>query len=54
MAAELKALGIVAQLIGGEKGVFDVIQNGKTVFSKHSVGRFPNPNEVSELINRSG
>ena len=30
----------------GSRGIFDVIVNGRTVFSKHEVGRFPEHDEV--------
>jgi selT/selW/selH-like putative selenoprotein len=30
--------------------VFDVRVDGKLVFSKHQLGRFPEPNEVEESI----
>ena len=34
------------KLIPGSGGIFDVAVDGRTVFSKHSVGRFPEPGEV--------
>jgi len=39
-------------LIKGGGGVFDVKVDGNMVFSKHRVGRFPNPGEVEGLIQR--
>jgi len=48
LAAELKKeLDIDATLTPGSSGVFDVIADGKTIFSKKQVGRFP---EVPEIL----
>jgi predicted Rdx family selenoprotein len=33
-------------LIKGGRGVFDVRVDGDLIFSKHQLGRFPNPGEV--------
>ncbi|MEP0775691.1 MAG: SelT/SelW/SelH family protein [Acidobacteriota bacterium] len=53
MAAELKqAFGVDPVLIKGSGGVFDVVVDGKGVFSKLFTGRFPEPGEVVELIRR--
>ena len=47
MADELsKALGLEAKLTPGADGVFDVLADGKLVFSKFQTGRFPLPGEV--------
>lgn len=35
-----------ARLVQGDKGIFDVAADGKLVFSKYGVGRFPEPGEV--------
>lgn len=37
-------------MIEGGRGVFDVVVEGDLVFSKHQVGRFPEPGEVSKLL----
>ncbi|SVA36917.1 uncharacterized protein METZ01_LOCUS89771 [marine metagenome] len=51
MAAELKAsFGVVSELLSGEKGDFEVIVDGKTVFSKKKLSRFPEPGEVTETL----
>ena len=51
MADTLKReLDIDAELIEGEKGVFDVVADGQLVFSKHAVGRFPEDNEILEAL----
>ena len=51
MAAELKdALDVESELIGGSGGVFEVTVDGKKVFSKKALGRFPEAGEVVGLI----
>jgi selenoprotein W-related protein len=37
-------------LIPGSSGVFDVVADGKTVYSKHQTGRFPDPGEVTKKL----
>ena len=39
-----------AELIKGDAGVFDVVADGKLVFSKHDEGRFPGEDEVVEAL----
>ena len=39
-------LGVDAELIGGDKGIFDVKANGKMVFSKYEEDRFPDDEEI--------
>lgn len=51
MAAELKeALGLEAEVVPGGKGVFDVLVDGKLLYSKHLTARFPEAGEVARLI----
>jgi selenoprotein W-related protein len=51
VAAELKqALGAEVKLVEGSGGVFDVVVDGRTVFSKYETGRFPDPGEVLRLV----
>ena len=51
LAAELKEeLDLEAELIKGDNGIFEVIYNGELVFSKKEVDRFPNPLEVTEIL----
>lgn len=51
LAAELKAgFGVDATLIPGSGGVFEVVVDGKKVFSKSVTGRFPEPGEVSKQL----
>ncbi len=52
MAAELKQeYGVDAELIKGSGGVFDVVVEGRKVFSKHDVDRFPEEGEVIATLN---
>ena len=52
MAAALKTrYGSDVKLIQGKGGIFDVKKDGKLVFSKHELGRFPNDDdEIFRLI----
>jgi selenoprotein W-related protein len=43
-------LGVEPQLIKGADGVFDVVANGKLIFSKHEAGRFPEESEILEAL----
>jgi selT/selW/selH-like putative selenoprotein len=45
-----KELGAQVELIKGRGGIFDVVADGKPVYSKHATGRFPEENEVVEAI----
>jgi selT/selW/selH-like putative selenoprotein len=49
-AAIKKEMGFDAELIPGERGVFDVAADGKRLFSKHSAGRFPDPDEIISAL----
>jgi hypothetical protein len=42
--------GEKAEITAGKTGQFDVIVNGKLVFSKSSTGRFPVDGEVEEIF----
>jgi len=44
--------GVESELIRGRDGVFDVRVDGTLIFSKHQEGRFPNPGEVEQAIER--
>jgi selenoprotein W-related protein len=37
-------------LVGGSKGVFDVVVDGRTLYSKHETGRHAEPGEVLTLF----
>jgi selT/selW/selH-like putative selenoprotein len=45
-----RELGVKAKLIRGDNGVFDVVADGRLVFSKHAEGRFPEDSEVVRAI----
>jgi len=46
LAAELNDRGIDASIREGKKSQFDVFADGELVFSKQSVGRWPEDGEV--------
>jgi len=53
LADELKKeLGLESKLTAGGGGVFDVSLDGKLVFSKKSIGRFPEPGEIVALLKK--
>lgn len=35
-----------SELVEGSNGVFDVVADGKLIFSKHQTGRFPEAEEI--------
>ena len=39
-------MGVEAELIRGGNGVFDVVVDGRRIFSKDAAGRFPEDEEV--------
>jgi predicted Rdx family selenoprotein len=43
---------IIAELsmVMGSRGVFDVVVDGRTLYSKHETGRHAEPNEVLALF----
>jgi selT/selW/selH-like putative selenoprotein len=47
LAAEIEQkFNTSVQLIEGRDGVFEVSVDGKIIFSKKAIGRFPDPGEV--------
>ena len=44
------ATGFDSELIASGGGVFEIMVDGKKVFSKKTLGRFPRDGEVVELI----
>ena len=48
-----KKFGVEAKLIGGGGGIFEVKLDGKVVFDKDSVGRFPEEQEVVDAIEKT-
>jgi selT/selW/selH-like putative selenoprotein len=51
LAAKIREeIGVEAELIRGDDGIFDVSVDGKRIYSKDETGRFPEPEEIlSEL-----
>ena len=45
-----RQFGVKAELIKGIGGVFEVKFNNSIIFSKKQLNRFPNNNEVEDLI----
>ena len=45
-----RQFGIKPELIKGMGGVFEVKFNNRMIFSKKQLNRFPNDNEVEDLI----
>ena len=37
-------------LVAGSNGIFDVVADGRTVYSKDKTGRFPDPGEVTRTL----
>ena len=53
MAEELHdAFGVMANLVPGRRGIFDVIADGELVFSKYEAGRFPHSGEVASKLRK--
>jgi predicted Rdx family selenoprotein len=46
----LNGRGIAASIVEGENSQFDVLADGELVFSKQREGRFPEEDEVLELL----
>jgi selT/selW/selH-like putative selenoprotein len=47
-------LAIDATIVPGERGVFDVVVDGRTIFSKHSSHRFPDHEEIIRALKSTG
>lgn len=43
-------MGVESELIRGGNGVFDVVVDGRTIFSKDSTGRFPEDEEILSAL----
>ena len=51
MAEAIKdEFGVAAKMIEGKGGIFDVTVDGKRIWCKHEVGRFPEHNEVLDQV----
>jgi selenoprotein W-related protein len=46
-------LNVDAELIGGSGGVFEISVDGRKVFSKKALGRFPVDGEIVGLIRQA-
>lgn len=53
-AAVRNALGIDAELIAGDDGIFDVVADGDLIFSKHAEQRFPEHDEIIAALRARG
>ena len=54
MAAKIQEeFGVESQLVKGDNGIFDVVVDGRLVFSKFEAGRFPEDEEVLEALRGS-
>jgi selT/selW/selH-like putative selenoprotein len=52
LAAELKeSFDVESTLFPEGKGIFDVLLDSKLIYSKYETQRFPEPNEVTGIIN---
>jgi selT/selW/selH-like putative selenoprotein len=52
LAAELRnSFAAEAELFAEGKGIFDVVVDGKLVYSKYETGRFPEAGEVTGILN---
>jgi selenoprotein W-related protein len=47
-----KELGIDCELVASGGGVFEVSVDGKLIFSKKKIGRFPDDGEVVRLLRK--
>ena len=45
-----QALGVDSELISGRGGVFEISVDGKKMFSKKALGRFPEAGEILGLL----
>ena len=47
-----KNLGADIELIAGSNGIFDITLDGNMIYSKLEQGRFPQPDDIIELIQK--
>lgn len=45
-----QAVGIRAELVEGDNGIFDVALDGHVVYSRHETGGFPSDSEIVGLV----
>ncbi|MCX5863675.1 MAG: Rdx family protein [Deltaproteobacteria bacterium] len=53
-AALKKQFSAEVELIPGSNGIYDIMADGRLVFSKHAAGRFAEPEEIISLIQSHG
>ncbi|HFQ91067.1 MAG TPA: SelT/SelW/SelH family protein [Desulfobulbus sp.] len=46
--------GVEVELIPGSGGVFEVTRDGRTIFSKKQLNRFPEEGEILRLVREQG
>jgi selenoprotein W-related protein len=51
---ELKKLDVAVDLLVSSGGVYEVVADGKLLFSKKALGRFPEEGEIVSLIQKKG
>jgi selT/selW/selH-like putative selenoprotein len=54
LKAQFGEAKVQAELIKGDNGVFDVVVDGKKLFSKDELDRFPEYQEIPNLIVMEG
>jgi len=55
LEAELKKqLAAEVELIPGSSGIYEIIADGRLIFSKQAAGRFAEPEEIISLIRSHG
>jgi len=42
--------GVISELIPGSKGVYDIVVDNKTIYSKDQTKRFPNNDDIIKLL----
>jgi len=47
-----KSLGAEVELIAGGGGVFDVVVDGRRIYSKHETGTFPDEGALVAILER--
>ncbi len=47
-----EALGVTPTLIPGSNGIYDITANGQSLYSKDKTGRFPENQEILDLLKR--
>jgi len=54
LATEIsKKLGLKAELIRGDNGVFDVVADDTLIYSKDREGRFPDPEKIIAALQKA-